>query len=571
MAEEKDYVGILWQDQLSWLGDTPQETIQNVKRRLIELGAEPGTTEYETAFVNILNRGMITEGKPFRAGGLAFTPSPAGRLALDYLKKNMTVKEIEEELGIDPIVWDLGKDRKGASRSSKTGEIILANDPYQRNQFNERMYTADGLAAYKGITPGTVPTGKWDSLRVNLSDLKTVPKDIFSIFTDFPIQREMSDGSIATEERPIPQELIDMGLTPGAEVTPELIKKYEAWSLTQLSPQLYSQYTGQPFAPGYDLQGNYVGEDAVDSFGNLIEGTGSGTGDGTTTKNITGNVNNMTSTEYNSRMGVYASMAERFNRYGLTALANKIKDLAIKGASEATITLELQDTPEYQERFAANAARIKKGLTALTPSVYVNTEDAYRQVLRAYGLKQFDNDAYIQQFISNDMSPTEFSNRVVTAVQRVQNSDPAILKQLTQYYGVGKNDLVAYVLDPEQQFQEIERRVAAAEIGVAAGRQGLEAGQDVARQLAAQGVTKQEAEQGYATIASRLPAAEKLSDIYGGTMDAYRQSEAEQDVFNSLASAQRKREALRQREIAAFSGSSGVNKTSLTSETRGQF
>jgi hypothetical protein len=279
----------------------------------------------------------------------------------------------------------------------------------------------------------------------------------------------------------------------------------------------------------------------------------------------------MTGSEYNQRLGVYASMAERFNRYGLTALGNKIKDLAIKGASEATITLELQDTPEYQERFSANAARIKKGLTALTPSEYVNTEDAYRQVLRSYGLKQFDNDAYIQQFISNDMSPTEFSNRVVTAVQRVQNSDPAILKQLTQYYGVGKNDLVAYVLDPEQQFQEIERRVAAAEIGVAAGRQGLEAGQDVARQLAAQGVSKQEAEQGYATIASRLPAAEKLSDIYGGTMDAYRQSEAEQDVFNSLASAQRKREALRQREIGAFSGSSGVNKTSLTSETRGQF
>ena len=292
-------------------------------------------------------------------------------------------------------------------------------------------------------------------------------------------------------------------------------------------------------------------------------------GDTTNTSNTT--PGGMTGTEYNTRMGVYASMAERFNRYGLTALGNKIKDLAIKGANEATITLELQDTPEYQERFSANAARIKKGLTALTPSEYVNTEDAYRQVLRSYGLKQFDNDAYIQQFISNDMSPTEFSNRVVTAVQRVQNSDPAILKQLTQYYGIGKNDLVAYVLDPEQQFQEIERRVAAAEIGVAAGRQGLEAGQDVARQLAAQGVSKQEAEQGYARIAERLPAAEKLSDIYGGTMDAYRQSEAEQDVFNSLASAQRKREALRQREIAAFSGSSGVNKTSLTSETRGQF
>ena len=571
MAEEKDYVGILWQDQLSWIGDTPQETIQNVKRRLIELGAEPGTTEYETAFVNILNRGMITEGKPFRAGGLAFTPSPAGREALDYLKKNMTVKEIKEELGIDPLGWGLGKDRKGAWRSSKTGELIGGNDPYQRNQFGERKYTPEGLAGYMAGTPGTIRTGKWDSDWVKLSDLKKVPDEFFSIFKDFPIQREMSDGSITTEERPIPQELIDLGIVPGAEVTPELLEKYEAWSLRQLSPQTYSEYTGKPYAAGYDLQGNYVGVGAVDSFGNLIEGTGSGTGTNTSTKNSTGNINNMTSAEYNSRMGVYASMAERFNRYGLTALANKIKDLAIKGASEATITLELQDTPEYQQRFSANATRLKSGLSALTPAEYVNIEDSYRQVLRAYGLRQFDNDAYIQQFIANDMSPTEFSNRIVTAVQRVKNADPAITNQLKQYYGIGTEDMVAYVLDPQQQFQRIERQIAAAEIGVAAARQGITAGVGVAEQLAAQGVTQAGAQEGYATIASRLPAAEKLSDIYGGTMDEYRQSEAEQDVFNSLASAQRKRDALRQREIGAFSGSSGVGKTSLASQTRGQF
>lgn len=367
----------------------------------------------------------------------------------------------------------------------------------------------------------------------------------------------------------IKQKLVSLGATPGTGA-------YENAMMSYLNIRK-NQSTGE-LGPGFEF--STAAPEALDYLNTLDENQVSNLGisKSLVTKNVqtsaptnSSETDSMTSAEYNSRMGVYASMAERFNRYGLTALGNKIKDLAIKGANEATITLELQDTPEYQERFSANAARIKKGLTALTPSEYVNTEDAYRQVLRAYGLRQFDNDAYIQQFISNDMSPTEFSNRVVTAVQRVQNSDPAILKQLTQYYGIGKNDLVAYVLDPEQQFQEIERRVAAAEIGVAAGRQGLEAGQDVARQLAAQGVSKQEAEQGYARIAERLPAAEKLSDIYGGTMDAYRQSEAEQDVFNSLASAQRKREALRQREIASFSGSAGLGKTSLTSETRGQF
>jgi hypothetical protein len=264
-------------------------------------------------------------------------------------------------------------------------------------------------------------------------------------------------------------------------------------------------------------------------------------------------------------------LTERFQRYGLGSLVNKIKDLAVDGATEATITLGLQETEEYKTRFKANQARIKKGLQVLNPAEYLNVEDGYRQVLRAYGLKQFDTDDYVSQFIANDVSATELSNRVVTAVQRVQNADPAISQQLRDFYGIGQADLVAYVLDPNQQFQKIERQVAASEIGVAAARQGLKTGVSVAEQLAAQGVTQAEAQKGYATIADILPTAEKLSDIYGKTLDGYGQSEAEQEVFNSLASAQRKRQKLTQREIASFSGAAGTNKTSLTTSAVGQF
>jgi hypothetical protein len=264
-------------------------------------------------------------------------------------------------------------------------------------------------------------------------------------------------------------------------------------------------------------------------------------------------------------------LTDRFARYNLGGLANKIRALAIDGANEATITIDLMETDEYKQRFKANDARLKAGLQVLNPAEYLNLEDGYRQVLRAYGLKQFDTDDYVSQFIANDVSAAELSNRVVTAVQRVQNADPAISKQLRDYYGVGQADLVAYVLDPNQQFQKIERQVAASEIGVAAARQGLQAGVSVAEQLAAQGVTQAEAQKGYATIADILPTAEKLSSIYGTTLDGYGQTEAEQEVFNSLASAQRKRQKLTQREIASFSGAAGTNKTSLTTPSVGQF
>jgi hypothetical protein len=266
-----------------------------------------------------------------------------------------------------------------------------------------------------------------------------------------------------------------------------------------------------------------------------------------------------------------ASLTSRFSKYGLESLVPKIKELIINGSTESTIALELAETPEYLNRFKANTERLKKGLSVLDPGTYIGMEDSYRQALRAYGLKQFDTDEYVSQFISNDISANELSNRIVTAVQRIQNADPAITKQLKDFYNIGENDLVAYVLDPNQQFQKIERQVQTAEIGVAAARQGINVGVQVADQLAAQGVTQAEAQKGYATIADILPDAKKLSDIYGTTLEGYDLGQAEQEVFNQLASAQRRRQKLTQREIAAFGGSSGTNKTSLTTSSVGQF
>jgi hypothetical protein len=265
------------------------------------------------------------------------------------------------------------------------------------------------------------------------------------------------------------------------------------------------------------------------------------------------------------------SLTARFSKYGLQSLIPKIRELVINGSTESTIAFELQETEEYKQRFKANTERLKKGLAVLDAGTYIGMEDSYRQALRAYGLKQFDTDDYVSQFIANDISANELSNRIVTAVQRVQNADPAITSQLREFYNIGQNDLVAYVLDPNQQFQKIERQVQAAEIGVAARRQGLQAGVGVAEQLAAQGVTQAEAQKGYATIADILPDAKKLSQIYGNTLEGYDQAQAEQEVFNQLASAQRKRQKLTQREIAAFGGSSGTNKTSLTTSAVGQF
>lgn len=269
------------------------------------------------------------------------------------------------------------------------------------------------------------------------------------------------------------------------------------------------------------------------------------------------------------RQSIISIMTDRLSRYNLQSLVPTIKRLAQEGATESTITLALQETEEYKRRFKANEERIKKGLQVLTPAEYLNLEDGYRQILRSYGLNQFDTDDYVSQFIANDVSAAELSNRVVTAVQRVRNADPAISATLRDYYGIGDTDLVAYVLDPNQQLPKIQTQVAAAEIGAAARVQGIQPGVTVAEQLARQGITQAEAQRGYATIANILPGAEKLSDIYGNVLEGYGLAEAEQEVFNSLASAQRKRQRLAEREIASFSGTSGLGRGALSRQIGG--
>jgi LysM repeat protein len=271
-----------------------------------------------------------------------------------------------------------------------------------------------------------------------------------------------------------------------------------------------------------------------------------------------------------SRVNAIDVLRQRFAQYGLESLATVIKDLAAEGASEATIGFALQNTPEYKERFKANELRLKKGLAVVSPAEYITLEDTYRQVLRSYGLRQFDNDLYVSQFIANDVSPTELTGRVQAATQRVLNAPPEVATTLRSYYNLGAEDLVAYALDPDSQLAEIQKKITAAEIGAAAFNQGLNVSRTTAEGFGVQGITQEQAQKGYSTIAEILPAAQKLSEIYGG-LDSYGQSQAEKEVFGGMASEKRKREKLAQTEVGTFSGKSGISRGALGSQDKGSF
>ena len=272
------------------------------------------------------------------------------------------------------------------------------------------------------------------------------------------------------------------------------------------------------------------------------------------------------------RLDAFNTLSQRYAQYGLGGLADVIRKLVIEGASEATITFALQESPEYKERFKANTARLAKGLAVLKPNEYIAVEDSYRQALRAYGLTQFDNDAYVSKFIENDMSPTELNARIQLANDRVVNAAPQVRNTLINFYGLTDVDLIAYTLDPKGQLPAIEKQISTAEIGAAAARQGFQqVDRGNAEYLRSLGVTQEQAIKGFSDIASVLPTATKLTDIYRDGLEGYGLEQAQQEVFGQLASERRKRERLSAAETATFGGKSAMSKTSLdTSSYKGQ-
>jgi hypothetical protein len=266
------------------------------------------------------------------------------------------------------------------------------------------------------------------------------------------------------------------------------------------------------------------------------------------------------------RQSAYDILYNEFNKYGLGGLVEDVKYLLQSNVSPSQFSLELQNRPAYQARFAANKDRIKAGLRALSPAEYIGLEDQYQNIMRTYGMPSsyYTKDdtgkqAGFEKFLANDVSAAELEDRIATAQQRVLNSNPEVLQALKQFYpDISNADILAYTLDPQNALTNIKRKVTAAEIGGAALAQGLQAQGGTAEALAGQGITKAQAQQGYTEIAGILPRATQLADIYGE--QPYTQQTAEAEVFNTAnaAEAARKRKKLASLETAAFSGSSGV-------------
>lgn len=220
----------------------------------------------------------------------------------------------------------------------------------------------------------------------------------------------------------------------------------------------------------------------------------------------------------------YQRLYDEFNKIGLGALVADGKALLMNATNPAAMPMALRESSAYKTRFAANDARIKAGLTALSPAEYLAKENQYQNIMRNYGLPAsyyatgtYGKQEGFEKLIANDVSALELEDRILTAQDRVLNAPPTVLESLKVYYPEITNaDILAYTINPENALSAIKRKVTTAEIGGAAlaAKQNLGFGQATALQQA--GITGDVAKTGFLNTAAQQQFTQNLpGDVSG--------------------------------------------------------
>lgn len=268
----------------------------------------------------------------------------------------------------------------------------------------------------------------------------------------------------------------------------------------------------------------------------------------------------------------FAALKSLFNGYGLGSLAGKIYEYAKQGYGADTISLLLQDTREYKERFSGNEVRQKQGLPVLSPAEYLSTEQAYRQVMQDAGLPKgfYDNPADFSDWIGKDVSPTEIKGRVDLAVANTLQANNSTVQALKNLYGVDQKYITAYFLDDKRALPFLQKQAQAAQFGGEALKRGLALDKGDLEDFVTAGLSLGQVSQGFQAVAEALPNIQAIAKRFGES--PFSQQELERDLVGGQAGStgEPRRKRLASQERALFSGSSGASVAGLSANYQPQ-
>ena len=107
----------------------------------------------------------------------------------------------------------------------------------------------------------------------------------------------------------------------------------------------------------------------------------------------------------------------------------------------------------------------------------------------------------VTKLLTNEVSAEELGERVVLASNASQQVPEEMRTQFQKYYGVGAGGLAAYFLDSDTAMPLLERQYASASIAGQGLIQGIDTTQAISEDLFEQGVTTDQAREGFGRVA----------------------------------------------------------------------
>lgn len=246
--------------------------------------------------------------------------------------------------------------------------------------------------------------------------------------------------------------------------------------------------------------------------------------------------------------------------YGLGTLADvlsaRITDDPTLVDNPTVLLSSVRDTTEYKTRFKGNEKRRAAGLPELSPADYVGLENSFRDTLRANSLPKgfYDTQDDFANFIGQDISPNELNARVSQGYNAVMQAEPGTKAELKQLYGLSDGDIAAFFIDPTRFNQsDAIKKAQAAQVASEARRQagiGLTAG--TAEALATEGVTRQQAQQGFAEIGASQEVYGLTTAEQASGQQAITQEQQISGVFGTNAEARKAITERKRKRTAAF-------------------
>lgn len=254
-----------------------------------------------------------------------------------------------------------------------------------------------------------------------------------------------------------------------------------------------------------------------------------------------------TTSAQESARGILNSALDQF---GLSSLAGTVWNWYLAGRSIDQILLDLRATPEYAARFPAMAALSKAG-HAITETDYINYEKAIAQINHSVGLPagMYDTSDEIAKLLTNNVSASEYNQRIQAYQTAVWQSPPEVLNALQNYYGLSGGQLTAFFIDPDKSLPLIQRDLAAAQAGGSATRTGFgQLDQSEAEHLASLGLSQNQLDQGFGNLARQSQIIQGLP----GQRPGIGTTTALQAQFDQNAQAQQEFEAAQADQLNQF-------------------